>query len=169
MLGKPPVKNPSASWQAIGPPQKSSKCPFVFGEGGQRVKGLLNNVQKNCTFLKWGHPLVCLTLSYIVLHCHILSYIVLHFLTLKLKLYYIDLNFLLLGSDSKIKSKTMRYFYNLREKLYTKQHWLHNILIWANTPKPPRHLLIAAVLINFFSVESLDNNFCLIFVPTNFH
>ena len=26
-------------------------------KGGGGVKGLLNSVQKNCTFLKWGHPL----------------------------------------------------------------------------------------------------------------
>ena len=31
---------------------------------GGGVKGLLNNVQKNCTFLKWGHPLV-LSLSHL--------------------------------------------------------------------------------------------------------
>ena len=35
------VKNPSASWQAIGPPQKSSKCPFVFGEGGAGSENLI--------------------------------------------------------------------------------------------------------------------------------
>ena len=28
-------------------------------KGGGGVKGLLNNVQKNCTFLKGGHPLCC--------------------------------------------------------------------------------------------------------------
>ena len=27
-------------------------------KGGGGVKGLLNNVQKNCTFLKGGHPLL---------------------------------------------------------------------------------------------------------------
>ena len=31
-------------------------------KGGGGVKGLLNNVQKNCTFLKGGHPLVRLDL-----------------------------------------------------------------------------------------------------------
>ena len=31
----------SASWQAIGPPQKSSKCPFVFGEGGAGSENLI--------------------------------------------------------------------------------------------------------------------------------
>ena len=36
-----PCKNPSASWQAIGPPQKSSKCPFVFGEGGAGSENLI--------------------------------------------------------------------------------------------------------------------------------
>ena len=40
-MTKPPVKNPSASWQAIGPPQKSSKCPFVFGEGGAGSENLI--------------------------------------------------------------------------------------------------------------------------------
>ena len=39
--GKPPVENPPASWQAIGPPQKSSKCPFVFGEGGAGSENLI--------------------------------------------------------------------------------------------------------------------------------
>ena len=28
---------------------------------GGGVKGLLNNVKKNCTFLKWGLPLVMVT------------------------------------------------------------------------------------------------------------
>ena len=35
------VKNPAASWQAIGPPPKSSKCPFVFGEGGAGSENLI--------------------------------------------------------------------------------------------------------------------------------
>ena len=35
------VKNPSASWQAIGPPPKSSKCLFVFGEGGAGSENLI--------------------------------------------------------------------------------------------------------------------------------
>ena len=35
------VKNPSASWQAIGPPPKSSKCQFVFGEGGAGSENLI--------------------------------------------------------------------------------------------------------------------------------
>merc|ERR1711978_490616 len=40
-----PCKNPSASLQAIGPPQKSSKCPFVFGEGGAGSENLIK-----CTY-----------------------------------------------------------------------------------------------------------------------
>ena len=36
------------------PPQNRTNVQI---KGGGGVKGLLNNVQKNCTFLKWGHPL----------------------------------------------------------------------------------------------------------------
>ena len=35
------------------PPQNRTNVQIKGGG----VKGLLNNVKKNCTFLKWGHPL----------------------------------------------------------------------------------------------------------------
>ena len=62
------------------PPQNRTNVQIKGGEGGRGVKGLLNNVQKNCTFLGgWLPLLLLLLLSSLLLYIDFVIVVMSHF------------------------------------------------------------------------------------------